>query len=93
MEIHNFENGKATLRSLLPHRKVLLLLNDVDDISQPKYLVRKQDRFGQGSRVIVITKNEHILILHDAPFSKYEIIFLNEKKSLKLFRHKAFKRN
>ena len=91
-KICDLEHGKATLRSLLPPRKVLLL-DDVDGISQLEYLAKNLDWFGHENRVIVTTRNEHILKSHDAPFSKHEIEILNEEKFLGLFCHKHFIRN
>ena len=87
------DQGKAVIRNLLFHRKVLLLLDDVDDIRQLEHLAGKQDWFGQGSRVIVTTRDMHLLESHEAPFRKYKINLLDTNESLELFCQKAFKRN
>ena len=43
LEIYNLDHGTVVIRNLLSCKKILLLLNDVDDIRQLEYLARKQD--------------------------------------------------
>lgn len=93
LEIGNLDEGKNTIRNLLSNKKVLLVVDDVDDIRQLESLV---DRFwfGFGSRVIVTTRDKHVLTSHGIiEQSYYKIDVLNLDESLQLLSQKAFKRD
>ncbi|CAA0395532.1 unnamed protein product [Arabidopsis thaliana] len=49
----------------LKHKKVLILLDDVDNLEFLKTLVGKAEWFGSGSRIIVITQDRQLLKAHD----------------------------
>ena len=61
-DIYDLYEGKKAIRNRLYNKKVLLVLDDVNDLSQLENLVGKQDWFGPGSRVIVTTRDMHLLI-------------------------------
>ena len=49
------------IKKILWNKKVLLVFDDVDEPEKLKKLVRKSDRFGLGSRIIITTRDEHLL--------------------------------
>ncbi|KAL9817810.1 Disease resistance protein RPP5 [Arabidopsis thaliana] len=49
----------------LNHKKVLILLDDVDNLEFLKTLVGKAEWFGSGSRIIVITQDRQLLKAHE----------------------------
>ncbi|KAL6316252.1 hypothetical protein AAG906_017799 [Vitis piasezkii] len=53
-------------------------------------LVGKHDWFGQESRIIVTTRNKHLLVMHGVD-EVYEVRKLNNDNALELFSHYAFK--
>ena len=56
---HRRNNG---LKDKLSHKKVLIVLDDVnDDMGQLRTLAGRHDWFGRGSRIIITTKNKHLL--------------------------------
>ncbi|MED6207171.1 hypothetical protein PIB30_033365 [Stylosanthes scabra] len=86
--------GSAQSRSMyvkirLSRKKVLIVLDDVDTLDKLEHLAREQICLGAGSRVIVKTRDEQILIaarVHDI----YKVQELSFESSLELFCLKAF---
>ncbi|ONH94680.1 hypothetical protein PRUPE_7G026100, partial [Prunus persica] len=64
IDIFDVHEGSTMIRRLLHHKKVLLILDDVTDSDHLDYLAGKQEWFGSGSRVLITTRNEHLLIEH-----------------------------
>ncbi|MED6138877.1 hypothetical protein PIB30_078694 [Stylosanthes scabra] len=78
--------AKSTLsRRKLSRKKVFIVLDDVDTLRKLKDLVTQS--LGPGSRIIVTTRDKHVLTnVHDT----YELKCLNFENSLKLFSLRAF---
>jgi hypothetical protein len=91
MVIETLSQGKDSLRNLLSNKKVLLVLDDVSSKTQLESLAGSHEWFGQGSRIIVTTRDKHLLISHTVLFEMYESKILNKSESLQLFCEKAFK--
>ena len=53
--IKNKYDGVHMIKKMLQHKKVLIVLDDVDESNELKMLVRKSDWFGSGSRIIITT--------------------------------------
>ncbi|KAI7984293.1 TMV resistance protein N [Camellia lanceoleosa] len=91
-EIHHIRNihqGKEVIIRRALRRKVLLVLDDVDDIKQLKELAIDQAYFGSGSRIIITTRDLSSLNFEvDEIYTPEE---LDENKSLQLFSWHAFK--
>ncbi|KAL2665543.1 hypothetical protein AAZV13_02G229300 [Glycine max] len=92
LEIIDLDEGKNTIINLLSEKKVLLVLDDVDDTSQLGNLAKRVEWFGRGSRVIITTRDTQVLISHGV-VENYNIEFLNSDESLQLLSQKAFKRD
>ncbi|CAL5353875.1 unnamed protein product [Camellia sinensis] len=91
-EIHHIRNihqGKEVIIQRALHRKVLLVLDDVDDIKQLKELAVDRTYFGSGSRIIITTRD--LSSLNFKPDEIYTPNELDEDKSLQLFSWHAFK--
>nr|AXU93650.1 RPP4/RPP5-like protein [Arabidopsis thaliana] len=73
----------------LKHKKVLILLDDVDNLEFLKTLVGKVEWFGPGSRVIVITQDRQLLKAHDINLI-YEVEFPSEHLALTMLCRSAF---
>uniref|UniRef100_A0A2K1R517 TIR domain-containing protein n=1 Tax=Populus trichocarpa TaxID=3694 RepID=A0A2K1R517_POPTR len=73
-------------------KKVLLILDDVDDEEQLQMLAAEHGSFGPGSRIIITSRNKHVLDSHGVT-RIYEADKLNDKDALMLFSWKAFKRD
>ncbi|TKY68188.1 TMV resistance protein N [Spatholobus suberectus] len=81
--------GEVEIKRRLGHRRVLLVLDDVDSKEQMESLVGKHDWFGSGSRIIVTTRDVAVLD-YDAGIKKYKMEELNDCDSLELFCWNAF---
>ncbi|XP_027189873.1 TMV resistance protein N-like isoform X2 [Cicer arietinum] len=84
--------GIPIIKERLQRKKILLILDDVDKLEQLQALAGELDWFGHGSRVIITTRDKHLLTNHEIK-STYEVDGLNEKDALELLRWMAFKNN
>ncbi|KAJ9128535.1 hypothetical protein P3X46_034905 [Hevea brasiliensis] len=87
-------NGVYHIKNRLSRKKVLVILDDVDELEQLELLVGKKDEnwFGVGSRIIITTRDEHLLIQHEVD-QIYRVEELNHHEALQLFCLKAFKKD
>ncbi|KAL4642426.1 hypothetical protein ACB092_02G017200 [Castanea dentata] len=74
------------------NKMVLIVLDDVDDGEQLEALAGKHDWFGAGSRIIITSRNSHLLRSHEVD-DVYEARGLNRNEALELFSWRAFKKN
>ncbi|EFH63036.1 predicted protein, partial [Arabidopsis lyrata subsp. lyrata] len=82
----------GAVRERLKHQKVLILLDDLDDQVVLDTLVGQTQWFGRGSRIIVITKNKHLLRAHGI-CSFYEVGLPSDQLALEMFSRYAFRQN
>ncbi|KAG6675552.1 hypothetical protein I3842_15G108800 [Carya illinoinensis] len=89
--IGHVDRGINVIKNKLCYKRVLLILDDVDDREQLKALVRNRDWFGSGSRIIITTRDKNILSNYEVD-ATYEVEELNHSEALELFSLCAFKR-
>uniref|UniRef100_A0A2N9EK43 ADP-ribosyl cyclase/cyclic ADP-ribose hydrolase n=1 Tax=Fagus sylvatica TaxID=28930 RepID=A0A2N9EK43_FAGSY len=75
----------------LRNKKVLIVLDDVDGEKQLEALAGKHDWFGVGSRIIVTSRDSHLLRRHGVD-DVFITEGLNDDESLELFSWRAFKK-
>lgn len=92
LKIGNTDRGINIIRERLWYKRILLVLDDVDQLEQLETLAGGHDWFGPESRVIITTRNKHLLTTHDAD-ETYEMKGFNYCKALELFSWHAFKRD
>ncbi|PPD75502.1 hypothetical protein GOBAR_DD27582 [Gossypium barbadense] len=85
----NVHEGNALINHRLSNKKVLVVLDDVDNLQHLKCLVGRRDWFGLGSRIIVTTRDEHLLRSYRVD-DVYKPTTLNANDALRLFNLKAF---
>ncbi|XP_071723828.1 TMV resistance protein N-like [Rutidosis leptorrhynchoides] len=88
--ICNVHNGINTIKSRLCQQKVLVIIDDVDHIEQLRKLAGNRDWFGLGSKIIITTRDKHVLVAHGVD-NIYSVECLNNVDALQLFSMKAFK--
>ncbi|XP_054817293.1 disease resistance protein RUN1-like isoform X3 [Prosopis cineraria] len=92
LEVDDAYEGKNLIRNLFCNRKLLVVLDDVSEISQLENLSIKKAWLGSGSRVIVTTRNMQVLMVH-GEFETYKAKLLNDDESFQLLCKRAFKRD
>ncbi|KAK4259597.1 hypothetical protein QN277_005913 [Acacia crassicarpa] len=90
MKFGSVHEGISKLKHRLSHKKVLLVLDDVDEAEQLEQLAGGCDWFGCGSKIIITTRNKQLLIARNVQ-KIYEMKELNEHYSLELFSWHAFR--
>ena len=89
INIWNDSEGINVIRSRLCNKKVFIVLDDVDGEEQLRALAGKHDWFGPGSRIIVTSRDSHLLIRCGVNYI-YTTEGLSYNDALKLFSLKAF---
>ncbi|XP_039155631.1 TMV resistance protein N-like [Eucalyptus grandis] len=89
LTVYDVDGGISLIQERLCRKKVLLVLDDVDDMDQLDALARKGDWFGEGSRIIVTSRDRHLLTSHDKNYV-YEVKTLEDNESRDLFGWHAF---
>ncbi|KAI9079565.1 hypothetical protein K1719_038469 [Acacia pycnantha] len=94
LKIHDKYRGMRMIRKLLRSKKVLLVLDNVDDMSQLIDLAESPTWFGKGSRIIITSRDSHSLTSIGVERKRiYEMKTLNGDESLQIFSKIAFKNN
>ncbi|KAJ4975544.1 hypothetical protein NE237_000650 [Protea cynaroides] len=89
--IGDYYKGKFFIKQKCCKENVLVVLDDVDSKEQIDALVGNVSWFGEGSRVIITTRDEHILNVAKVDKDKiYRPQVLNQVQSLQLFSRHAF---
>ncbi|XP_075649095.1 TMV resistance protein N-like [Castanea sativa] len=89
MNVKDVDNGVLMIKNRLRHKKILLVLDDVNELDQLNKLVAEHNWFGPGSRVIITTRDVHLLNTRKAD-KIYEIEGLTYDEAFHLFNLKAF---
>ncbi|KAF8034764.1 hypothetical protein BT93_C0930 [Corymbia citriodora subsp. variegata] len=90
--ISNVEEGIKTIKERLRGQKVLVLLDDVDQMTHWDALIGKPTWFGSGSRIIITSRNKDIIDVPEVCYT-HELKSLNFNLSLQLFCKHAFRRD
>ena len=89
VNIRDVDDGVLMIKNRLCHKRILLVLDDVNQFNQLQKLAGHSKWFGPGSRVIITTRDEHLLIRHNV-YGIYRAQELNDYEALHLFSLKAF---
>ena len=90
--LNDVDKGINVIKRKLRPKKVLIVLDDVDCSSQLEYLVPDRDWIGEGSRIIITTRDKHLLVEHGVD-AIYEVQGLDFEESINLFSLYAFARS
>ncbi|KAG6723365.1 hypothetical protein I3842_03G204800 [Carya illinoinensis] len=90
VRVCNIDEGITIIQERLCGRRVLVIINGVDQLEQLNALARSCNWFGSGSRIIITTRDEHLLkgIGVDGVYTAKEMI---GSESLELFSWHAFR--
>ncbi|KAI3730799.1 hypothetical protein L1987_61976 [Smallanthus sonchifolius] len=81
--------GKSMIKSRFCNKSVLVVLDDVDNLKQLEALAGSHDWFGDGSRIIITTRDEHLLSRKADAI--YEVSLLSHDEAIKLFGKHAYR--
>ncbi|XP_031286850.1 TMV resistance protein N-like [Pistacia vera] len=90
INIYNDFDGIRMIRRRLSCKKVLIVIDDVNNPEQLEKIANKRDWFGRGSRIIITSRDKGLLNSHGVD-DVYEAEELNDDDALQLFISKAFK--
>ncbi|KAL5778621.1 hypothetical protein ACOSQ2_009358 [Xanthoceras sorbifolium] len=92
LKTFNAFQGIRLIKRQLPRKRVLVVLDDVDDSSSKQLdkLAGDLDWFGPGSRIIITTRDKHVFDSHGIS-RIYEVKGLRDDDALRLFHMEAFK--
>ncbi|KAL6270358.1 hypothetical protein ACE6H2_027269 [Prunus campanulata] len=92
LDFTHVDKGINVIKKRLSHKKVLLILDNVNQLDQLNKLVGGSDWFGLGSRIIITTRDEHLLTAHQVDLI-YKVKELYFDEAFELFSWNAFRRN
>ncbi|XP_035547052.1 disease resistance protein RUN1-like isoform X2 [Juglans regia] len=92
LNIDDVDRGVNVIRDRLRSKRILLVLDDVDKMDQLEKLAGDRAWFGSGSRILITTRDQHLLEAFEVD-SKYEMMILDENEALRLFSLHAFKKD
>ncbi|XP_030933511.1 TMV resistance protein N-like isoform X2 [Quercus lobata] len=97
LKVHGVFKRINVIMKMLHHKRILLILDDVDKLVQVENLLGKCDWFASGSRIIITTREEKLLSTFQEnchlAYYNYMVKELDEHESCELFCQHAFKRN
>ncbi|XP_039161050.1 disease resistance protein RPV1-like isoform X2 [Eucalyptus grandis] len=102
-QISEVDHGIDMIKRVLHNKKVLIVLEDMDENKQLKNLAEKGNWFGSGSRIIITTRYKSVLMIDGEATSEspikcanvltYEVHEMEFHHALKLFSRHAFRRD
>ncbi|GJX21334.1 disease resistance TIR-NBS-LRR class family protein [Tanacetum coccineum] len=87
--IRGVYNGKDMMIQMMPRKKVLVVLDDVDKREQLEALVDNFESFKPGSRIIITTRDEQVLLSFGLCLI-CNVNLLTDEEAVCLFRRYAF---
>ncbi|KAG2664265.1 hypothetical protein I3760_16G073100 [Carya illinoinensis] len=89
LKVRNVDEGIGLIKEMLWSKKVLLVLDDLDQSVKVKTLLGGCDWFGLGSIIIITTRDEHLLTSNNVHL-RYKVKELDHDEALQLFCWNAF---
>ncbi|XP_070661780.1 disease resistance protein RPV1-like isoform X2 [Malus domestica] len=89
-KISSVDEGIGLIEDQFQHRRVLVIMDNIDEVGQLDAIVGNHNWFGPGSRIIITTRDKHLLKQVDKTYPAQK---LNEREALELFSWHAFGNN
>ncbi|KAM0008732.1 putative TIR domain, P-loop containing nucleoside triphosphate hydrolase [Helianthus debilis subsp. tardiflorus] len=91
-KVESVYDGKSLMKRVMCSRKILLVLDDVDDTEQLEALAGDHTWFKPGSRIIITTRDEQVLVAHGVHnHNIHDVSLLSHEEAICLFSRYAFK--
>ncbi|KAL7235600.1 hypothetical protein ACSBR1_018986 [Camellia fascicularis] len=91
-KIYNVDKGITSIKDAVCSKRVLIILDDVDELRQLNAVLVMRDWFYSGSKIIVTTRNERLLKAHEV-CELHKVKELDDNESLQLFSWHAFEQD
>lgn len=88
-KLGSIAEGIEQIRYKLQNKKVLIVLDDVDSLNQLEALSGNEDWFGRESRIIITTRDKHLLVVQGVKRT-HKLSELNDKDALEIICRNAF---
>ena len=91
MNIEDIYDRVHMIKKRLSHKRILLVLDDVNKLVELENLAGKREWFGRANRIIITIRDKYLLETHIID-KIYEVKALKDEDALHLFCSKAFKK-
>ncbi|CAL2236187.1 unnamed protein product [Prunus armeniaca] len=92
LKVGSVARGIEMIRERLPCKRALVIIDDADDLHQLEAIAGARDWFGPGSRIVITTRNQHLLEQVGVD-SIYMAEKMDEEEALEFFSWHAFKKS
>ncbi|XP_016648865.1 PREDICTED: TMV resistance protein N-like [Prunus mume] len=89
-KIYSLDEGITKIKRAIRCKRVLIALDDVDNLEQFNAILGMREWLHPGSKIIITTRHEHLLKAHEN-CAMFKVKGLNENESLELFSWHAFR--
>ncbi|KAL0013249.1 hypothetical protein SO802_000318 [Lithocarpus litseifolius] len=93
LKVSSIAEGISMIMDRLCHTRLLLILDDVDELKELENLLGECNWFASGSRVIITTRDKQVLTTLGRNHPIYEVQELNSLEARQLFSLHAFQTN
>ncbi|KAL4634358.1 hypothetical protein ACB092_04G194000 [Castanea dentata] len=95
LKVGSISKGINVTIERLHRKRILIVLDNVEELNEIEFFLENCDRFTSGSRIIITTRDKHLLdtLTKNNHVMYYEVNELNKHEAHKLFCHEAFGRN
>ena len=93
LEVESVAHGTNMIKERLQSKRILLILDDVDESNQIENLFGNFDCFVSRSRVLITTRDAQVLSTLGKDCTIYKLKELDKQEALELFTRHAFKVN
>ncbi|KAF3944667.1 hypothetical protein CMV_028891 [Castanea mollissima] len=90
IEVSSVDSGIVMIQERFRHKRVLVIVDDVDQLEQLNAIAGSRDWFGLGSRIIITTRDEQLL-KNLQVYGVYRAKQMGTSESLELFSWHAFR--
>ncbi|CDY16227.1 BnaA09g29610D [Brassica napus] len=92
-EIEDVNQGRDKIRESVHEKKILVVLDDVDNVDQVDTLIGERSWYGEGTLIVITTRDEEILNRLSVSGQKYEVSCLSKEQALKLFSYHSLRKD
>ncbi|KAK9058869.1 hypothetical protein SSX86_023713 [Deinandra increscens subsp. villosa] len=89
VKLDSEQEGRRMIERRFSNKSVLIVLDDVDDLKQLEQLAGGHNWFGEGSRIMITTRDENVLTHYADEI--YTVSLLSEDEAIKLFHRHAYR--